>query len=821
MGVQGLGKYLRDNRRALAKTISVPQKDAPPTTLVIDGWSFIYALYFDSRLPWVYGGEYAEFSELVKRVVKAWISIGLRVHFVFDGAYPRLKLLTGRLRMEESIIKPSLLYFRTSPTSRVQPRIIPPLIYSNTVQALKQVDAPNDNLQLHFADEEGDPYAVELAGRLGGYVVGNDSDFIILNAEGYLGYIPLDEMVWSSVETPDDAPEVDDFGFTPTKPKRKKPEARLDRGLIPPDGDELNLCLSMTAYNPSAFSSHLRVPASLFPLLGALVGNDYTKHSPLPQQNIQQLFFDRTTTSEQRIERVATALRSIVTASTNRKQKPMRQIGSVMDLIDRAVKALLLRASSMGSAEIDSVIDRVVDSTLQYAIPKHEGSQGLEGLWATDFCALHPPDICPLLPMISRNVIALAEISDAQDGETREMQRTNQVRAAYLDAYREGVLSPRIMDVLNTATYWPRLPLEHPDIETVAVSIGRVIRSWGYSILDDAVGIEAQSDPAENDSSSNGELDEMSEESDEDELIDVMEEDSDDEEYAASSRVDPLAPLKGALRQLHAPEASNIGTLGAQHGSSSIKEALQPARPKVVIEHVRRGTHIAEDPVEVPPLSDLADIFGVNFGDKAGLPLPLWPEEDRLAMLLHALKSHHPQITGLPPDALLPVLAVRWVIITLHARALEAPSIHRQGEQWTRQEAKSVLAALLAPSSHSDSNNEPPLVIDRHIQMVAQVSIALESISHFAQILLLPQYLPMTALNYSGRQIHSHLTANQSSLLPVAIWHACEAGLEGSFAEERRSKSRKSKRRVEAQTQIKATTSTASGLFALLVEANA
>ncbi|KAL4268723.1 Asteroid domain-containing protein [Pleurotus pulmonarius] len=780
MGVQGLGKYLRDNRRALAKTICVPQKDAPPTTLVIDGWSFIYALYFDSRLPWVYGGEYAEFSDLVKQVVKAWISIGLRVHFVFDGAYPRLKFLTGRLRMEESIIKPSLLYFRTSPASRVQPRIIPPLIYSNTVQALKQVDAANDDLQLHFADEEGDPYAVELAGRLGGYVVGNDSDFIILNSEGYLGYIPLDEMVWSSVETPDGAPEVDDFGFTPAKPKRKKPEASLQT-------------LSLLFTSPC--------PCLLVP-------------SP------RRLFFDRQSTSIQRIERVATALRSIITASTNRKHKPMHQIGSVMDLIDRAVKALLLRASSMGSAEIDSVIDRVVDSTLQYAIPKHEGSQGLEGLWATDFCALHPPDICPLLPMISRNVIALAEISDAQDGETEEMQRANQVRAAYLDAYREGVLSPRIMDVLSTGTYWPRLPLEHPDIETVAVSIGRDIRSWGYSILDDAVGIEAQSDPAENDSPPNDELGEMSEESDEDELIDVMEEESDDEEYAASSRADPLAPLKGALQQLHAPEASNVGTLGGQRDSPSTRGALQPARPKVVIEHVRRGTHIAEDPVEVPPLSDLADTFGANFADKAGLPLPLWPEETRLAMLLHALKSHHPHVASLSPDTLLPVLAVRWVIMTLHTRALEAPSIHRQGEQWTRQEAKSVLAALLAKSSHS-ADNEPPPVIDRHIQMVAQVAMALESISHFAQILLLPQSISMTALHYSGRQIHSYLTANQTSPeLPVAIWHACEVELVGSFAEERRSKSRKSKNRVIPVPQVKMKASAPSGLFAMLIEAD-
>jgi hypothetical protein len=33
----------------------------------------------------VYGGEYKAFSACVEGVVKAWIAVGLRVYFVFDG----------------------------------------------------------------------------------------------------------------------------------------------------------------------------------------------------------------------------------------------------------------------------------------------------------------------------------------------------------------------------------------------------------------------------------------------------------------------------------------------------------------------------------------------------------------------------------------------------------------------------------------------------------------------------------------------------------------------------------------------------------------
>jgi hypothetical protein len=33
----------------------------------------------------VYGGEYGELCALITVVVKAWLAVGLRPHFVFDG----------------------------------------------------------------------------------------------------------------------------------------------------------------------------------------------------------------------------------------------------------------------------------------------------------------------------------------------------------------------------------------------------------------------------------------------------------------------------------------------------------------------------------------------------------------------------------------------------------------------------------------------------------------------------------------------------------------------------------------------------------------
>ncbi len=55
-------------------------------TYVCTGSSFIYDVVLSAELPWVYGGEYTRFARLVEQVVRAWIEVGLELHFVFDGA---------------------------------------------------------------------------------------------------------------------------------------------------------------------------------------------------------------------------------------------------------------------------------------------------------------------------------------------------------------------------------------------------------------------------------------------------------------------------------------------------------------------------------------------------------------------------------------------------------------------------------------------------------------------------------------------------------------------------------------------------------------
>ncbi|KAF7375869.1 XPG-I-2 domain-containing protein [Mycena sanguinolenta] len=756
MGVHGLSTYLRETRK-LSESYALPSSGGDGINIVVDGWSFIYDVYRSSGLPWVYGGQYAAFGKIVTAVVDAWVSVGFTIYFVFDGPCPSLKFPT-------QVSQSSLL-----------------LAYTACLDALKAICRSTDAVSIHYADEEGDPYAVELAGRVGAFVVGTDSDFVIFNSEGYRGYIPLDEMVWT-VPTPEEPTIVgDDDDFQQVrKPKARKKAMNpgSSRGIIPPESTS-ELSLSFTAYSPMALASHLNLPVTLLPLFGALVGNDFSNQSASPRRNVQILFFERHLNLSQRITRVATTMHSILSVSTQKgKQKP---VGSVMDLIDKTVNALLVRSiSSMGSGEIEAIVERIVEATLQYALPKNEDDT--QDLWPTDICALHEADICPILPMFSRLVTAEALVEERENDD--ELLKRNELRSQYLSAYRDGHLDPKVLDILHTGTSWPRLFLETPDFETVSRVFGRPLRQWGYAILHDALGLQPPSD----------------------EEITSEVDDSDDEKGA-----DLLAPLKGALDQLVSDDDK-----AATPASSSTRGTQSP----IIIEYVRRGTRIAEEPVTVPSISDLLSSISSADLPFNTLPILSQPEPDRFTILLRVLKSDTIPIRSLAPEKLAAVLCLRWVLLTLHSRALENGSKEREKERWTRKEARCFLAAFSWTAEEkppSGQENTFPEILDRNVQLTAQVLTALESIAHFSQILLVNNRLPSPALLFSGADFHSYLTGIKTAHVPDTLWDACVDDIGEAFGDERKKKPKKTKQAPALLPKKPA----GGGLFDLLMDADA
>ena len=768
-------------------------------------------------------------------MVRAAFYLHMEYAQVNAGPYPDLKFPTLISRVTQAGIQPSLLFFRTSTVSRSTPRflhettMLPPLMYDACVQTLYQIaqkiradNGTTGVLQLHFADEEGDPYAVELAARLGGYVVGKDSDFVILNADGYAGYITLDEMVWtalsqSEVTSPIDNGDDDGFQTVVNSKAKKKAASRagVGYGILPPE-EPLDLQLTVTTYAPLVLASHLQIPPSLLPLVGALVGNDFTGNkdpssvSTAQQINLQWLFFERQLTLSQRITRVANTLRTILSAALtpNAKGKQKQQVRSVMELIERAVSALMIRSlDSMGSGERERVVNRVVDATLQYAIPRYDGDvNGAEGLWTSGVCALHSADSCPLLRYMMQPVDAEGEVDAAEELPSEYQER---VRALYIAAYRAGRLDPHTLDPMRTGTFWYRQFLENPDLEAVARSMARPIQLWCYALLDDSLGLPERPELEKVGVDAEDNVDGTDAGEDEDELIDVVEEESDEEEQDN----DPLAPLRGALQQLNTSKSNVSADPHAETAPSvsSHARSTRQTRPKIVVEYVRRGSRLAEEEVVVPSMEALRSTIGFDIhAEREDDPIliQLLPLEDRVNFLLRVLDSDHPLIKSLPTEQRIVALTLRWVVSRLYTRAQESGgNKDREKERWTKQEARAFLASF---SWHSPQNpeveDESVPVVNRNVQLVAQVLTTMDALERLSQVLLVDEQFPSSTLRFSGRLFHAYLTGTKqipAQAVPDRLWHASTEHLEHAFIEPSGKKRKKDRKRgVEANGPV-------------------
>lgn len=746
MGVHGLSTYLRENKASLFKQLRFDASDENPTSLVVDAWSFIYELIHCGNLEWVYGGEYGELYRLIAFVVKGWLAVGLRPHFVFDGPFPPLKFGTVISRMRDNVVRRSELFFRTSAPARShrrflnENRILPPLVCLTSIEALKELAKEGLPIELYFADEEGDPYSVELAGKLNGYVTGTDSDFVILNAEGYKGYIPMDDFLWDTSALGDLAPQpepepVDDF--QPIKRKKGKKHFEVSHGIIPPVEDVSKISLTCIVVSPADLSSHLELPIPLLPLLGALVGNDFSA-SPSARFGKQSLFFDRKVSLSQRITRVSNTLRDATSNPPQNKLKKPEGSDGVIDLIRRVVHTLLLQgASSLTSGEETAIIDKIVESALQYALPSREDG------------ALRPPGPSCLL-------------GNTGDVHLYGKEKGKAIRKLYLDEYHAGTISSKVLDPLHTGTMWPRPFLEHPEKETVHRSIGRPIREWIYAILDDGVGLpvrpEKETEAEKETETENGVAKDDEDDDDDDELIDVVEDSSSDED----SVEDPLAPLKGALRRLSGVETPQSDT-----------PPPEARKRKVITEYIRRGLRIDLEDLQVGFLPELVEELEIPLKG----PIQLAPEPVRLRLFLTIIDAEEAagKLRGIPPEQIIPALAVRWVVSVLYDRTTESEgSKDRFAEKWTKVEVKALLLAFVRPTApvaenESEESPQPAAleILDRHVQLMAQVLASLEAILLLAQVLLLDfdRRIPLNLVTrFSGKRFHQLLNSGNAEI---------------------------------------------------------
>jgi len=351
-----------------------------------------------------------------------------------------------------------------------------------------------------------------------------------------------------------------------------------------------------------------------------------------------------------------------------------------------------------------------------------------------------------------------------------------------------------------------------------------------YAILEDGVGLPGK---REDTGAIPDKDDQFDEENDDDELIDVIEEDSEAESLEEGIGGDPLEVLRGELEKLRLPED---GVVPDPPKSLSSSRASRTSRPKTVVEYVRRGTRVVGEEVTAPFLVDLMNsLSALDFNSQDYIPLQLRSEDDRLGVLFHALGSDTLSVKSLPPEQLMIALALRWVIRLFSDRARNSGGIKdREKERWTKSEARAFLASFPWITSPYQPKNDThvsaedvPSIVDRNVQLMAQVLMALDSIADLSQILLLSERVPDQGRLLSGRRFHSFLTGMKmptAADIPDGLWDACVEGLEDAFGEERRKKAKRGARvktvptanPVSTQKGFSHTGISSGGLFDLL-----
>ncbi|KLT42219.1 hypothetical protein CC85DRAFT_285804 [Cutaneotrichosporon oleaginosum] len=356
--------------------------------------------------------------------------------------------------MQASIDK-ARLFYTTRPESRSSPggqrgdkAILPPFASLAFAAALASLDVET----VFVPRGEADGQCVVIAAEMGGYVLGLDSDFVILgSAADMKGYIPFDMVEWIEPTTTHEA--VGD-GFTTTS--AKKVRVRSVSRLLPRSS---GATLILPIYTSEALARRLRLPLNMLPLLAALLGNDYTSSSD-------------TNYTLDRVDRVARTLRETVARPGS------HNADTAYELVSRVVRKLHAQAY-VDERKLAEKVDGAIDATIQYVLPS--------------------PQCCSLYPFCSR----LSEGCTTRAWRLPTALRSEasaSVVEAYAAARATGHLDIMTRAWLHPGRVYLRDALENP--AGPSARAGRIsinARRATYAIVDAALGMRWPAKGAQND----------------------------------------------------------------------------------------------------------------------------------------------------------------------------------------------------------------------------------------------------------------------------------------------------------------------------------
>ncbi|RXK40914.1 hypothetical protein M231_01762 [Tremella mesenterica] len=764
MGVRGLTTFLNDNRYSLCQTVTLNLDNTssrPSSSAVVDAWGLIFHLYLNN-LPWAAGGEYLGFYRLTKYLIQSWRRVGLEPLFVLDGVAPMGKHDTMINRMEARLSS-ARLFYSLSPSTRSKVNnndtefILPPFAFHAFNHALESL-----NVARHFVPEgEADAMCVVLADRMGGYVIGRDSDFLILarGNENLKGYVPLDFLQWI-----DNAPlyhsTKNEDGFKTIS--RGKTSSHIN-SLIPIGFHQPSLVL--TVIPPQMLCQRLRLPASLLPLFASLCGNDYT--SPLVLKHLD----DYTLHHTKRIERVARIIRETY---FSKDLLESRQAGNAADrgdrmveFVNRTVKRMTIRPFDCpGQQEV--VVDSVLDATVHYILPTE------------DQC-------CLAYPLCDGTKCRGRAASGAAQSHEISMQRAKE---AYAEARRKGLLAGVSHAFLQPDRIYLQPILEDPTLVSLRGSNTLLdIRIKSYEIASQGLGgFRFPSAPSSQIETPTQDL-----EKEDQALIRLLQPDS----VSIDTSLNPETPSTSSSSTF-TPSSSSVITF---HTDTQPKDQLQEST-NTIVEYLRSSNRIVT--------------YSFSLSSLPTSPLQcLQPLSHRLQTYLTILQSYTPLILSLPVS-LHPLVAGLRIVLRLAAergrpetkwRAHELRSVLRASlgtwsiwldiyvqESITRREEEERHMPGALPLSSSSSQLEymsytpiGPLLSNRNCQLIAQYQTTMLEMYLLAQSLLILPPSPSSLGDLGDRlELMDEMERQPTHLIPFVfingeVLHSFLSGQEDSI----------------------------------------
>ncbi|XP_033100642.1 protein asteroid homolog 1-like [Anneissia japonica] len=181
MGVRGLTGFINKNN-------IFSQYELSNGTVIVDGYNFLYSLYFDEEIDVKHGGEYSDFYKIFNDFISVLDTCKVKPIFIFDGGHvDERKFPTIKERFEKNL-KRSLRIGQGADDDRC----ILPLFCSHTMIKLF-----NDlNVCAVWCDFESDPEIAKIANEYRCPVLSADSDFYIMDLPN--GFINTSDFQWKT-----------------------------------------------------------------------------------------------------------------------------------------------------------------------------------------------------------------------------------------------------------------------------------------------------------------------------------------------------------------------------------------------------------------------------------------------------------------------------------------------------------------------------------------------------------------------------------------------------------------------------------------------